>query len=177
MIASLWACGKWILRTTRASANENSMEFYERRAQPNFATAMQAGIAFTWAGLVAGLSFIETPLKFRAPGVTEVIAVGIGRLVFSTLNRIELILSVLLFWSLMRGNRDPVKCGVFVVIGAIVATQTFWLLPALDARAQLLFDGIPPAPSFHHILFVGIEALKVVALLVFGTVTVRRPRG
>ena len=152
------------------------MQFEESKTQKNLATAAQAGIAFTWAGVVLGLSFIETPLKFHAPGVTEVIAVGIGRLVFSTLNRIEIVLCILLSWSLMRGSRTPIKWRAFGVIVAIVATQTFWLLPALDARAQLLFDGTPPEPSLHHILFIGIEGIKVVALFILGSVALIRKK-
>ena len=152
------------------------MELKESQTQKNLATAAQAGIAFTWAGVVLGLSFIETPLKFHAPGVTEVIAVGIGRLVFSTLNRIEIVLSVLLSWSVVRGSREPIKWRALGVIVAIVATQTFWLLPALDARAQLLFDGTPPEPSLHHILFIGIEGIKVLALFILGSVAVRRKK-
>ena len=33
---------------------------------------------FTWLGLVAGISLIEAPLKFRAPGITLALGLGIG---------------------------------------------------------------------------------------------------
>ena len=41
---------------------------------PLFAIALP----FLWAGLVLGLSFIETPLKFTAPGITLPLGLGIG---------------------------------------------------------------------------------------------------
>jgi len=43
-----------------------------------------AGIAatFVWLGMVLAISFLEAPLKFRAPGVTLQIGLGIGRVVF-----------------------------------------------------------------------------------------------
>ena len=41
-----------------------------------FIGILQVGIAFTWAGLVLGLFFIETPFKFRAPGVSTAIGLG-----------------------------------------------------------------------------------------------------
>ena len=44
-----------------------------------------AAIAFTWFGLVLGISFLEAPLKFRAPGVTTQLGLGIGRVVFAAL--------------------------------------------------------------------------------------------
>ena len=50
--------------------------------------------ALIWFGLTLGLSFIETPLKFQAPGVTLTIGLEIGRLVFGVLNKIEIGLAV-----------------------------------------------------------------------------------
>ena len=54
---------------------------------------MSAGLSvavaatFVWLGMVLAISFIEAPLKFRAPGVTLPIGLGIGRLVFRALTR------------------------------------------------------------------------------------------
>ena len=36
----------------------------------NATHAVAAAIIFTWLGMVIAISFIEAPLKFRAPGVT-----------------------------------------------------------------------------------------------------------
>jgi hypothetical protein len=35
--------------------------------------------------MVIAISFVETPSKFRAPGITVPLALGIGRLVFKAL--------------------------------------------------------------------------------------------
>ena len=147
---------------------------HENRRKTSVEIVAQTGIAFTWAGLVIGLSFIETPLKFHAPGITQALAVGIGRLVFATLNRIELILAVLLFAALLMGGRSSLKYCLFGLILALVLTQTFWLLPALDARARLFIEGLPAPASFHHVLFIATESVKLAALLTFGIVTARR---
>ena len=40
-----------------------------------------AGV-FLWIGFVSAISFMEAWLKFRAPGVTLTLGLGIGRLVF-----------------------------------------------------------------------------------------------
>jgi hypothetical protein len=56
--------------------------------------AITAALTFTWLGMVLAISFLEAPLKFRAPGVTIPIGLGIGRLVFRALNAVEAGLAV-----------------------------------------------------------------------------------
>lgn len=48
---------------------------------------------FVWVGFVCAISFMEAWLKFRAEGVTLPIGLGIGRLVFQALNRVEWVLA------------------------------------------------------------------------------------
>jgi hypothetical protein len=49
----------------------------------NTTSAATAGaVTFVWLGMVLAISFLEAPLKFRAPGVTIPVGLGIGRLVF-----------------------------------------------------------------------------------------------
>ena len=57
---------------------------------------------FAWLGMVLAISFVETPLKFRAPGVTLQIGLGIGRLAFRALNACELALAA----TVLRLLRD-----------------------------------------------------------------------
>lgn len=45
--------------------------------------AIGVALTFVWLGMVLAISFLEAPLKFRAPGVTLPIGLGIGRLVFA----------------------------------------------------------------------------------------------
>jgi hypothetical protein len=56
--------------------------------------AVVAGAVFVWLGMVLAISFLEAPLKFRAPDVTLRIGLGIGRIVFRALN-------------LAAGTREP----------------------------------------------------------------------
>ena len=57
------------------------------------AQAVAAAAVFVWLGMVLAISFLEAPLKFRAPGVTLQVGLGIGRLVFRALNVCELALA------------------------------------------------------------------------------------
>lgn len=49
---------------------------------------------FVWLGFVCAISFMEAWLKFRAPGITLPLGLGIGRLVFAALNKVEWILAI-----------------------------------------------------------------------------------
>ena len=37
-----------------------------------------AAVTFTWLGMVLAISFLEAPLKFRAPGITVPLGLLIG---------------------------------------------------------------------------------------------------
>src|SRR5215212_10070776 len=65
------------------------------------ASAVAVGAVFVWLGMVLAISFVETPLKFRAPGVTLQIGLGIGRLVFRALNACEVALAAVVVASLV----------------------------------------------------------------------------
>jgi hypothetical protein len=49
------------------------------------ADVSQIAVPVVWLGMVLAISFVETPLKFRAPGITMLLGLGIGRLVFRAL--------------------------------------------------------------------------------------------
>ncbi|MBT2558686.1 hypothetical protein J7E24_12885 [Hymenobacter sp. ISL-91] len=118
-----------------------------------------------WAGLVAGISFLEAPLKFTAPGITVPLGLGIGRLVFQALNKVEIGLAVL---AIVAAFRLKVPANLVLPLGllaAVLAAQTLWLLPALDVRALALLAGrTPPASDLHHI-YIGAEVFKLLLLL------------
>jgi hypothetical protein len=48
----------------------------------SFAAATGAAATFVWMGMVLAISFLEAPLKFRAPGLILAVGLSIGRLVF-----------------------------------------------------------------------------------------------
>ena len=62
---------------------------------------------FIWLGMVLAISFLEAPLKFRAPGVDIPIGLGIGRIVFRALNRVEIALALTAQRSSWDGRPAP----------------------------------------------------------------------
>jgi len=125
---------------------------------------------FVWIGFVCAISFMEAWLKFSAPGVTVPIGLGIGRLVFGALNKVEWILAIATLMNMVVAKVAFLKLKhlSFLIPVLLLLFQTVWLLPVLDARAQMQIDGQTVPPSSLHIVFVGAEVIKVIALFIFG---------
>jgi hypothetical protein len=117
------------------------------------ASAVAVAAVFVWLGNVLAISFIETPLKFRAPGVTLLIGLGIGRLVFRALNACELALAAV------------VAAAVAVVT---LLAQVLAVRPRLTRRSDTVLEGGEGPRSRAHWAYVGLEIVKVIALLIAG---------
>lgn len=123
-----------------------------------------------WAGFVSSISFMEAWLKFQAPGVTLPVGLGIGKLVFTALNRVEwlflLLLAALVFPRFKKLPKKFVYFIFFLIL--ILSIQTFWLLPELTSRAELIIAGNLPGKSNVHLFFGIVEVLKVALLIYLG---------
>ena len=130
--------------------------------------ALATAMTFVWLGMVTAISFVEAPLKFRAPGVTLPIGLGIGRLVFRALNIAELTLAVVLASAVlatMPAARIIISATVPVVI---LVVQIVLVRPRLARRSDRVLAGNDAPRSNAHYWDVGLEVLKVVALLIVG---------
>jgi hypothetical protein len=141
------------------------------------AHAVAVAVVFVWLGMVTAISFIEAPLKFRAPGVSLQIGLGIGRLVFRALNTVEAILAVSLLITIAA---DPPSSTVIAAVAVGVVTLAAQLLvvrPQLSRRSDAVLVGpaVSAGPgsssrrSRVHYGYVGLELVKVVALVVGGS--------
>lgn len=121
--------------------------------------------------MVVAISFIEAPLKFRAPNVTLQIGLGIGRLVFRTLNAVEAVLGLVILAGLLTGTPPTAAVVAFVIAFAALAAQLLGVRPRLNRRSdQVLAGTIQPGErrSRAHYAYVGFELVKVVALAATG---------
>lgn len=118
-----------------------------------------------WCGMVLAIAFLEAPLKFQAPGITRELGLGIGKLVFSALNGIELVLAFVLAIAVFVVSESRIVRFTFGAIVLILLIQTFWLIPVLTNRADLIISGASPPASASHVFYVVFEALKVILLL------------
>lgn len=129
-----------------------------------------AAIAFTWLGMVLAISFLEAPLKFRAPGVTLALGLGIGRIVFRALNLAEVALAVAAGVSLAAGPRTPLAVVLAAAVGVVLLGQLAAVRPALTRRSDRVLAGEAGPRSHAHFVYIGLEVLKVAGLLAFGVV-------
>ena len=131
-------------------------------------SATAVALMFVWLGMVLAVSFLEAPLKFRAPGVTLPIGLGIGRLVFRALNSAEAFLAAGILIGLAMGN-PPV--GVIVASAIVFVALVAQLLGRTAAVGAPLRCGVGRADaprSRAHYAYVALEVVKVIALAAGG---------
>ena len=129
------------------------------------ATATAA--TFVWLGMVLAISFLETPLKFRAAGVDLRTGLAIGRLVFRALNTAEIILAAAVLTCLVTAA--PASAVAAAGAGtAILLVQLFVVRPHLIRRSNRILAGAvaPRSPGHHG--YIALEARKVITLLTTG---------
>jgi hypothetical protein len=118
--------------------------------------------------MVLAISFLETPLKFRAPGVTLQVGLGIGRLVFRALNIVELVLAAVVVVALLVGAPSArVVLGAGLAV-AVLLVQIALVRPLLARRSKRVLAGESPPRSKAHYWYVGLEAVKIVTLPTVG---------
>ncbi len=133
---------------------------------------LQIAIPFVWFGLILGISFLEAPLKFQAPDITLALGLGIGRLVFFALNKIEIVLALALMISFFRSKPDSkTPFYLFTVIGLLLFLETIWLLPVLDERAVSVIKGTAAPYSNTHVIYIVFDAIKLILLAVLGVIS------
>jgi hypothetical protein len=131
-------------------------------------SAVAVAAIFVWLGMVLSISFIEAPLKFRAPDVTLQIGLGIGRIVFRALNGCELVLAAVLAVAFVV---QPPTIGTAVAAGVAVLAllaQVLIVRPKLAKRSDVVLAGGDGPRSRAHWVYVGYELVKVAGLFIAG---------
>jgi hypothetical protein len=131
-------------------------------------TAIVVAVTFVWLGMVLAISFLEAPLKFRAPNVTLQIGLGIGRLVFRALNTVEVAFALVILAIVAAGPTPARIAAAFYVAVAALAIQLIAVRPRLTRRSDQVLAGLDAPRSRGHYAYVGLEVVKVVALLIVG---------
>lgn len=116
-----------------------------------------------WAGLVIGGSLIAAPAKFTATSLTLPVALDVGRAQFAWLTIGEGVVVLALLLALMKQPRRVCRWAAIPI--GLFAAQQLGLMPALDARTVRVMAGETVPPSSLHLVYVGVECLKVLVLL------------
>ena len=134
------------------------------------ADATAAAAVFTWLGMVVAISFLEAPLKFRAPGVTVRIGLGRGRLVLRGLiTGAAMVASVLRVSAAGAELLPPARgsaAGATAI--AVLLIQLAVVRPRLSRCSDRVLTGEDVPRSHAHYAYVGLELVKVAALLLTG---------
>ncbi|AKH98804.1 protein of unknown function (DUF4149) [Hoeflea sp. IMCC20628] len=136
-----------------------------RRTTTKLPEAITAFIAITWLGMLLGVSFIATPVKFQAPSLSLPVALEIGRVTFSLFSKIEWATAALLILSGLACKRRILSLLFCAGLAAILTAETSWLLPILDIRVEAIISGTPTPADWHHFLYVGLEMIKATLLI------------
>ena len=118
--------------------------------------------------MVLAISFLEAPLKFRAPNVTLQIGLGIGRLVFRALNTVEVGFALVILAIVVAGPTPARITAASAVALAALAIQLIAVRPRLTRRSDAVLAGLDAPRSRAHHVYIGLEAVKAIALVVAG---------
>lgn len=137
--------------------------------------AVSVALTFVWLGMVLAISFLEAPLKFRAPNVTRQIGLGIGRLVFRALNSVEVVFAIVIAAIILASRPSAGVTVTFIIVFAMLAGQLIAVRPFLNRRSDKVLAGLDAPRSRGHYAYVGLEAIKVIALTVAGILLLGHP--
>jgi hypothetical protein len=127
-----------------------------------------AWVCFTWAGLTIGVSLLATPARFAAETITRPVALDVGRVVFATLNKVEMGALVALLVVVRLSGRSRNLWAWCSALALIVVAQGVWLIPELSARTDIVVAGGTPPPSAAHAIYSTLALFKIGLLTVLG---------
>jgi class 3 adenylate cyclase len=127
-----------------------------------------AAATLVWLGMVLAISFLEAPLKFRAEGLELRVGLAIGRIVFRALNSAEVLWAVVIAVCLTVAAPSGRVLILAAVTAALLAVQLLWVRPRLNRRSAHVLAGQDGPRSRAHHAYLGLEALKLAALVALG---------
>lgn len=130
--------------------------------------AIRSIIAIFWLGFFMAISFMEAPLKFTAPGLSEAEGLQIGRIVFGALNICEWVFLVIIILTCLAKRTTWYGFYLIIMISVILVLETAWLLPVLDVHAALVIKGQQPPEHWEHWVYIILELIKIPVLLLIG---------
>ena len=134
-----------------------------------------AWVSFTWVGMVVGVSLIATPARFAAGSITRPIALDVGRVVFTALNKAEFLALILLLVVVRVSGRSATLWAACGALALIVVAQGAWLIPELASRTDIILAGGEPPKSYAHAVYSSLELAKIGLLLFVGVRSLARP--
>lgn len=136
-------------------------------AGPLWARAALLVIPGIWLGLLIGISLIEAPLKFTAPGITIPLGLGIGQRVFLAMNIVEVLLAGLLTIALSKTLGRQLRHRLWTIslgILGVLAVKTLIIRPLLHQRTAAVLAGESEGGSLAHYVYIAADGALLVLL-------------
>jgi hypothetical protein len=118
-----------------------------------------------WAGMMLGISFLESWVKFRAPGLTKPVALSVGRTVFKAFHYAQTYFLLLIICISLFAGINELKWGLTIALALIYSIQTWVVMPYLDRRVSLILAGKELKKSQMHTVYGLMEMAKLILLL------------
>lgn len=137
--------------TTRDNLNTNSQHGLK-------------AVFLVWFGILLGVSFLSTPVKFQAPHLTLAVALEVGKVTFHLLHKVEWgMFALTLFLAYLAQVNKKIAKNMFVLL-TILIVQNLWIMPTLDLRTDSIIAGGAPSPGHFHLIYIMTEAFKLILL-------------
>lgn len=140
-------------------------------ARESWAASILTVSALLWLGLLLGVSFLATPVKFLAPSLTLPVALDVGRHTFGVYSYVEMAAAAVVLAAAASSGLGRSTVLAAVVLAGLVLLQALWLLPLLDQRVDTILQGGMPPPAMYHALYIVLEVVKATFLIVLAALS------
>lgn len=127
-----------------------------------------------WLGVLVGISLIEAPLKFQAPGITVPLGLGIGRLVFFAMNIVEAAIALVLMAAMFLGRASRAEWMLGAASAVLLAAKALVVRPLMQATTDAVIAGDSAGGSGMHYLYIAADGMLIVLLITLVAVTARK---
>src|SRR5690606_34076822 len=114
------------------------------------------------------------PLKFQAPGITTELGLGIGRLVFTALNIISVVLLAITTLATVRPRTGRLQWGLLASMWVVLLVEVLLIRPPLNARTDAILAGLDPGASPLHYVYIAADVILCVLIVWFIVVSTRQ---
>ena len=133
-----------------------------------------AALLLLWAGVLLGAAFLAVPASFGTPDLDRPLGLAVARQIFQALDRVELVFALASAAVALVGRTARLVRIALGLGWLVLALRSWWLLPALSARTEMILAGSEPPPAVYHALSSGLAITQLVLLLIAAWLAARR---
>lgn len=122
-------------------------------------------VTLLWAGMILGISFLDSWIKFRAPSLTKPVGLDVGRTVFNAFQKVQCGLLALLILASLATHTLLGEWIIIIILSTLLILQLTWLFPILNRHVNLIITGEKAPASYAHHLYGFFEIAKLILLI------------